>query len=157
MITIKSNLHNFLKICDFDSLEKSFQDFYDSLVSNLLDEHPNYSIHAYYTRTVFINDCKLSLLVTRVADDSSSTHAILPSFLIPYKPHPVDDYLDAMNHISNSNMKYVLRWLVRKWLKLFDISFDTFDISIVAHSFHLIGRQFLQIRNISNTLISTQA
>ena len=144
-----------------DILTSLLRDFYLSLVFSFLNKYDSeYSFHASYFRYIIVNDFKVPLQVYRVKDNDDKTHAILPSFLIPYKWYCVDDFLDIINdsHSSPSlnsfsyELKTIMRAVFRKWIEDHS-SLTTFDLSVITVSFENYHIQFLQNASIPNSLL----
>lgn len=135
--------------------------FYQSLINSFLEKHyTDFSLHASYSRFIIVEDFKISLNVLRVKDRDNHTHAVLPSFLIPYKWYCVNDYLDIINDSYSSpsmnsftyDLKAIMRAVFRKWIKDHS-SITTFDLSVIPVSFDTYHIQFLQNSSITNSLI----
>lgn len=144
-----------------DILTSLLREFYRSLVFSFLKKFDSeYSFHATYSRYIIVNDFKVSLQVYRVKDNNDKTHAVLPSFLIPYKWYCIDDFLDIINNSHSSpslnsfsyELKAIMRAVFRKWIKDHS-SISTLDLSVIPVSFEFYHIQFLQNASIPNSLL----
>ncbi len=88
--------------------------------------------HAYYSRRVKTKKSAISLIVLRVkCKECNSTHAILPSAIIPYSSI---QYKDQLRIIKNKNLKELM---------IDNIYIDESDISRVKRNYNKHFKQML--------------
>ena len=149
------------------------QDYYDSIVNSLqfhrltctCGHSACLSIHAYYTRSVFLPDGVHSLRICRVrCSECGRTHAILLSSLVPYDRISLSDqhvvicaYEDGTDpnavceqnpSIDENNVKSIIRRYKRFWLqRLLSEAICLSEIpSLIRSCFSFYSMQFMQIR-----------
>lgn len=145
-------------------INKALQEYYSSLVNAYFrsEEGNQLGAHCTYSRSVRLLDQLIRFEVQRVKDEHGKTHAILLSFMIPYNWDLVDDYLAAITScISDSENSYdydVLRKMKQKytryWKRLIAVHEIPLNENIVAECFNKLSRQFMQIKTISNRLVT---
>ena len=167
MITLNTIIHNPLT-----------QKIYNQLIADLqfhqltctCGHSGSLSVHAYYHRSVKVPDGKLRLRICRVVCSSCGrTHALLPSFVVPYSQIPLqeqveiistyeksdsmEDIMNAKPSIDESNCAHVIRQYRRHWKqRLLSERIDICDTSLVSKCFTAFFRQFMQIKNTPNIL-----
>ena len=166
----------------FDSEYNTFsQDYYNSIVNNLqfhrltcsCGHSACLSIHAYYTRGVFLPDGVYQLRICRVrCSECGKTHALLPSSLVPYDRISLSDqhtvvcaYEDGTDRnavceqnpsIDENNVKSIISRYKRFWRqRLLSESIRLTEIpSLVRSCFSFYSMQFMQIRGTPAKLFS---
>ena len=132
----------------------------------------NLKIHGYYRRSIKTHEGKITLNICRVkCPYCSKTHALLPSFIVPYSQISLTDHIDiitasspdelqtVMNAnllIDESNCSYIRRQFKKLWqqrLLSYGISIIKF-IPLIKDCFKAFSRQFMQIKGTSNILFS---
>lgn len=158
------------------------QSFYDSVINGLQLHQLScscgrsgcFSIHGYYERTVKLEAGCLRLKVCRViCSECGSTHALLPSCIVPYSQIFVSDHqkicsdyetgnepfriCDTNPFIDENNVKYIIRRYKQYWrerLRSLRISLTPLW-SLIQRCFADYSTQFMQIRRTFNTLYAT--
>ena len=157
------------------------QDYYDSVINSLqfhqlkcsCGHSACLSIHAYYTRSIFLPDGVHSLRICRVrCSECGRTHALLLSSFVPYDrislldQHTVvcayeDDsdrnaVCDQNPSIDENNVKSIIRRYKRFWLqRLLSESIRLRDIpSLIRSCVSFYSMQFMQIRGTATSLFS---
>ena len=157
------------------------QDYYDSVINNLqfhrltcsCGHSACLSIHAYYTRGVFLPDGVCPLRICRVrCSECGRTHALLLSSLVPYDRVSLSDqhtvicaYEDGSDRnavceqnpsIDENNVKAIIRRYSRFWLQriLSEAICLTGIPALIRSCFSLYSMQFMQIRRIPSMLFS---
>ena len=128
------------------------------------------SVHAYYMRSLKVPEGKLRLRICRViCSFCGRTHALLPSFVVPYSQIPlqeqveiispyegsdsVEDIMNTNPSIDESNCAHVIRQYRRHWKqRLLSERIDICDTSLVSQCFSAFLRQFMQIKSTPNIL-----
>lgn len=165
---------------DFNTLD---QDSYDSLIASLQFHQLRcpkcghsgcMTIHGYYTRHVKTPDSVNSLYICRViCSGCRSTHALLPSSLVPYSQiplcdqlqiiadhesgskHPHRDHLFSNPFIDESSIKSVISRYVRVWYQRLVSIAASVKMSaglLIQKCFERYSRQFMQVRRTTNSL-----
>ena len=97
--------------------------------------------HGYYKRTVIINGIKQRVTILRVKCKScGKTHALLPSFIIPYLQTSLRDAMLIINNTIDSNRYYYKKNLIRKSYKKW--------INRVLSVFSSLSHAFLNLNNL---------
>ena len=133
-------------------------------------------IHAYYDRTLILPKEKITLVILRViCKKCNTTHAILPSFIVPYSQVALADHIKILrfhvkkasaNTISKSksykkslidvsNIKYIIKQFEKYWKqRLLSLALKlTADIDhFVKSCFDGYSQQFMQIKDTPNVL-----
>ena len=133
-------------------------------------------IHAYYKRSLILPEEKITLVILRViCGKCDTTHAILPSFIVPYSQVPLADHIKILrfsckkasaNTISKSkayknsiidvsNIQYIIKQFAKHWeQRLLTLGLKlTSDIDhFVKSCFDGYKRTFMQIRCTPNVL-----
>lgn len=157
------------------------QDYYDSVINNLpfhqlkcsCGHSACLSIHAYYTRSVFLPDGIYPLRICRVRCSACGrTHALLLSSLVPYDRISLLDqhtvicaYEDGTDRnavcdqnptIDENNVKAIIRRYTHFWLqRLLSESIRLREISsLIRNCFSFYSMQFMQIRGTAAGLFS---
>lgn len=153
--------------------------FYESLINNLqlhqLTCTCGFSgclhIHGYYYRFLKTHSGKHPFHICRVkCSFCGRTHAILPSFIVPYSHVPLSDQvavIDAaennkpLNSIMNanilideSNCRHIIRQYARHWKQklLSQRIHPVQSAELVPSCFRFFSRQFMQIKCTPNIL-----
>ena len=159
-----------ISVRDFNQFS---QDFYDSVINSLqfhqlkcsCGHSACLSIHAYYTRRIFLPDGVHSLRICRVrCSECGRTHALLLSSLVPYDRISLLDqhavicaYADGSDRnavcdqnpsVDENNVKSIIRRYKRFWLqRLLSESIPLREIpSLIRSCFSFYSMQFMQIR-----------
>lgn len=149
------------------------QDYYDSVINNVqfhqlkcsCGHSACLSIHAYYTRSVFLPDGIHPLRICRVrCSECKKTHALLLSSLVPYdRISLLDQYTvicayedgtdrnavcDQNPAIDENNVKAIIRRYLYFWLqRLLSESILLSELSsLIRNCFSFYSMQFMQIR-----------
>ena len=158
------------------------QDYYDSVINSLQFHQLKCScghsacltIHAYYTRSVFLPDGVRPLRICRVrCSECGRTHALLLSSIVPYDRISLLDqhtvvcaYEDGSDRnavcdqnpsVDENNVKSIIRRYTRFWLqRLLSESIPFRKIpSLIRSCFSFYSMQFMQIRRTAAILFST--
>lgn len=164
MITVNSNKINTLNQISYNKLINSI--YINQIICSC--GHSGYLIkHAYYTRSVKISGgIKLSLSILRVkCSICGKTHAVLPSFVVPYSQVLLQDHISiiindsdqltqasVMNNnplIDESSIAYIVHSFRKHWqqrLNTFKINISTSVKHLVQLCFKYFSRQFMQIK-----------
>lgn len=130
-----------------------------------------FSRNGSYKRRIHTKSGYFVLRVKRViCTKCKHTHAILPSWVVPYKQMPVDDILDIVTESENGGHPYschekkgdvdsdtvrsVIRQFRRFWkarLRAIKVALDDID-TLIASCFKHYSMQFMQIRCTKNSL-----
>jgi len=128
--------------------------------------------HGYYSRNVKTPVGYIYLHILRIrCKHCGRTHAILPSFVVPYSRHLLEDhiriakatleaepYLDIMEdnpYIDPGNINYIKKKFIQHWkerIRSISLSLMTATASIIRSCFLSFNRQFMQIRRGWNSL-----
>ena len=167
MITLNTDINNTLT-----------QKIYNQLIADLqfhqltctCGRSGSLSVHAYYMRSLKVPEGKLRLRICRViCSCCGRTHALLPSFIVPYSQIPLQEQVEiisayetsdssqsVMNRIPSideSNCAYVIRQYCRHWKqRLLSERIDICETSLVSRCFSAFLRQFMQIKSTPNIL-----
>ena len=153
--------------------------FYNYLISNLqfhqftcpCGHSGCLSIHGYYNRSIKLSSGKLTFRICRViCEQCGHTHAILLSSMVPYSQISLSDHIsiidnynnhNSQNSVMNSNpfidescYRYIIRCYLKYWqekIRSERISFSRIN-KLISSCFAHFSRQFMQIKNVSNTL-----
>ena len=155
------------------------QDFYDSVINSLQIHRIFCScghagclhIHAYYERHLKTPSGRIKLRICRVkCECCGKTHAILPSFIVPYSQISLQDQTAVIQasetgssmetvmqgnaYIDESNCRHIIRQYRKYWKqKLLSQKISLSPVSsLVSACFHFFFRQFMQIKSTSNIL-----
>ena len=134
--------------------------------------------HGTYRRAVKTPSGQIQLCICRVkCNKCGHTHAILPSSVVPYSQIPIQDQfsiitccenksgysqvLSANLSLDEENIRSVIRCYRKHWRQKI-LSYNLLFCNLVGipliflinQSFHLFGRQFMQVKSISNSLIT---
>ena len=158
------------------------QDYYDSVINSLQFHQLKCScghsacltIHAYYTRSVFLPDGVRPLRICRVrCSECGRTHALLLSSIVPYDRISLLDqhtvvcaYEDGSDRnavcnqnpsVDENNVKSIIRRYTRFWLqRLLSESIPFRKIpSLIRSCFSFYSMQFMQIRRTAALFFST--
>lgn len=153
--------------------------FYNNLIANLQFHQLTCTcghsgclhIHAYYERFLKTPSGKLKLRICRVkCECCGKTHAILPSFIIPYSQISLQDQtavirtyqtgasMETVMHdnasIDESNCRHIIRQYRKHWKqKLLSQKFQLSPVSTLVFScFYFFSYQFMQIKSTPNIL-----
>lgn len=121
--------------------------------------------HASYTRSLKSGSNKVTLKIQRVlCTNCNSTHALLPSFIVPYSQITTSSmisiitsdhrssYLDEHPLLDESNLRYILKQYNRLF-KPFLSNIASLNItSIIKRCFFSVSKMFMQIKNTINSL-----
>ena len=122
--------------------------------------------HGYYNRSVKTSDGYIPLSILRVhCKHCGRTHAILPSFLVPYSRHLLSDHikiarsnhrLESYQHIMDdnpyiepSNITSIRKRFLKHWkerLTSILLSLKSTITTIIQSCFLSFSRQFMQVR-----------
>ena len=157
------------------------QDFYDKLISSIQFHQLSCTCghcaclirHGAYLRTVKVGDSLLRLRVCRVrCTHCGSTHALLPSAIIPYsqilladaaailechqQQHSFSPFLECHLPIDENNIKSLISRYRRHWhQRLLAQGIRLLPLSmLVRRCFRFFSRLFLQIKNTKTLLFS---
>ena len=157
------------------------QDYYDSVINSLqfhrlkcsCGHSACLSIHAYYTRSIFLPDGVYSLRICRVrCSECGRTHALLLSSIVPYDRISLSDqhtvvcaYEDGSDRnavcdqnpsVDENNVKSIIRRYTRFWLqRLLSESIPFREIpSLIRSCFSFYSMQFMQIRKTATILFA---
>lgn len=125
--------------------------------------------HGYYLRSIKTPDGFLPISILRVKCNScNKTHAILPSWIIPYSRILYDDqvsiihaYLNQLSFepimlsnllIDESNIRYVIGQYLSHWKERIASFSGSLHTSLIRSCFKYFSRQFMQIRCTPNIL-----
>lgn len=164
-----------------DDFKDFSQKIYDGIISRLSlhelacscaeqGERPEFIWYGTYIRHVKFNGQMLELRVKRVkCTHCGKTHAILPSILVPFSQITLNDQQNIIYTslkgstrsvlvdnplIDESNVKYVLKNFHIHWKeKLAFLGLSVLD-KLTRPCFHHFSLQFMQIRQIPNTLVT---
>ena len=158
------------------------QTFYNNLISNIQFHQLTCTcghsgclhIHAYYERHLKTPLGRIKLRICRVkCECCGKTHAVLPSFIVPYSQISLPDQVDILEHafsdgdfsavmdatpsIDESCVRSVIRRFRRHWEQRLlseniQLSLSTLFIRCCFSAFH---RQFMQIKSTTNILFLT--
>lgn len=127
--------------------------------------------YGHYRRYVIVMSEYLALIVQRVrCKECGTSHALLPSFLVPYSQVPLADQQDILKCLENgtspetvmernllvdeNNVKYIIRQFRRHWeQRILSLGLSLKD-SLVIPSLTVFSRQFMQIHRTRNILLS---
>ncbi|WP_442879861.1 DUF6431 domain-containing protein [Anaerorhabdus sp.] len=121
--------------------------------------------HASYNRYLKTRSNKIKLKIQRVlCTNCNSTHALLPSFIVPYSQITTSamisiitsdhrsSYLDEHPLLDESNLRYILKQYNRLF-KPFLSNIASLNItSIIKRCFFSVSKMFMQIKNTINSL-----
>lgn len=168
MITLSADFYNPIS-----------QDLYDNLIASLQFHRLScscghsgcLSIHGYYSRKLKQGDSSICLSICRVrCSICSRTHALLPSFIVPYSQISLPDQAQiilasennsslssVMEHtpsIDENNISSVLHRYRRYWKqRLLSERIRILPLhQLVLRCFAAFSRQFLQIKSTPNLL-----
>lgn len=132
------------------------------------------TIHGCYTRSLKVDDSKITLSICRVkCSHCGKTHALLPSQLVPYSQVSLQEQVAILSAYENSRdfeqimdrtpsidenliasiiKRYVKHWMQK--LHSFRIKLS-FPPRLVKQCFSFFGNQFMQIRQTPNILFLT--
>lgn len=129
------------------------------------------SVHAYYHRTLKTPAGPVRMRIMRViCRECGKTHAILPSFIVPYSQIPAPIQAEIAQHcdssrgfsslmdrcpcIDESSIRSVIRSYLLHWKERLASSFLPLlpFASLVSGCFHFHRRQFMQIKKTVNVL-----
>ena len=155
------------------------QTFYNNLISNLQFHQLTCTcghsgclhIHAYYERHLKTPSGRIKLRICRVkCECCGKTHAVLPSFIVPYSQIPLQDQTAVIQasetglsmetvmldntSIDESNCRHIVRQYRKYWkqrvlsqkIPLTSLS------SLVPACFYFFSCQFMQIKSTANIL-----
>lgn len=162
------------------------QKIYDTIISVLnihalvcpMCGHCHMTKHAYYSRKVKTTDGIKELVILRVkCENCNSTHALLPSCLIPYqsiqlkdqvvivKNEKLDELLNVNVYINHDDIKRVRRNYRKHYKEMLEAHGILLDDDLVIKCFKVFKRTFNQIKrgyillytqnHITNTLDGT--
>lgn len=179
-MTVASHTCNAMITLFIEDYNNFSQEIYDELVAKIqihLLECPSCrqsaccTIHGYYSRNYILQGKSTPLRICRVkCKCCGHTHALIPSFLVPYCQSPVSDQheivtsfeegkssaeiCDENPSIDENTVKSVVRRYKRFWkerLHAEAISLKVLD-SLIISCFAFYSMQFMQIRNTTNQL-----
>ena len=132
------------------------------------------TIHAYYERSLITPEEKIILLVLRVmCGKCNATHAILPSFIVPYSQVPLKEHVDIIERyeeggsvseiadirsnpeICVTKIQYIIKQYKLHWKqRLLSLACAATDpiSKLVKSCFGCFFRQFMQIKSTPNIL-----
>lgn len=155
------------------------QDFYDKTINSIqlhqltctCGHSACLTIHAYYKRRLKFEDGSIKLKICRVkCSNCQKTHALLPSFIVPYSQISFQDqleiiscYEDSRNYkdimdntpsIDENCVRSIVRRYVHHWLeRILSIhSSASHSLDFIQLCFETFGRQFMQIKRTPNIL-----
>lgn len=127
--------------------------------------------HGHYCRQVKLMSDLLCLIVQRVrCKECGTSHALIPSVLVPYSQIPLEDQQEILECIENgvspepvmdrnllvdeNNVKYIIRQFRKHWKqRLFSLGLSLKD-QLTIPSLAVFSRQFMQIHRTRNILLS---
>ena len=127
--------------------------------------------HAYYTRKIKIKSCVVQLRILRlICKACGRTHAVLLSEMVPYSQIPLKDQVNLIiaseRHVSFSailqdnlcidenNAAYVIRSFRMHWKTRLINAGISLGGQLISLCFFFFSRQFMQIKDVPNQLIS---
>lgn len=153
--------------------------FYNNLINNLqlhrltctCGHAACLSIHGYYSRSLKTPEGKLSFLICRViCSCCHHTHALLPSFMVPYSQVSMNEQVDVISaheakegldsllnrnpSVDESNCRSIIRSFLRHWKqRLLSEKITLSDKAALCRDcFSSFARQFMQMKRIPNIL-----
>lgn len=158
------------------------QDSYENLINSLqfhqlactCGHYACLTIHGYYDRNIKVDDQSILLHICRVkCSHCNTTHALLPSFIVPYSqvslPDQVDiiscyessgNYSDVMERtpsIDENCFYSIIRRYKHHWLQRIlslKLSIST-SLTFVRFCFLHYSRQFMQVKKTPNIFFLT--
>jgi len=129
------------------------------------------SIHGYYKRSLKTPVGKLAFRICRViCSCCHHTHALLPSFVVPYSQVSMEEHLEIISchesremwdtlmdhnpYIDESNCRYIIRCFLMHWKqRLLSEKIPLSDTAVLIRGcFAAFRRQFMQIHCTQNIL-----
>ncbi len=127
--------------------------------------------HGYYSRSIKLSEGLLKLSILRVRCKScKKTHAILPSWIIPYSRILFHDHLTIiyfyLHHLSfepimlsnllidESNIRYIINQYLAHWRERIASFNGLLNTSLTKSCFIYFSRGFMQIKCTPNILFS---
>lgn len=128
--------------------------------------------HGHYRRNVKWLSDLIELVIQRVwCKDCGISHALIPSFLVPYSQIPLADQQEILDRVQSgksmdavmernllideNNIKYIIRQFKKHWeQRLLSIGRSVRD-SLTIPCLAVYSRQFMQIRRTPNLLFSS--
>ena len=169
MITIKVQENNHLTQKSYNNLLSSLQ--FHRLTCPSCRHAACLHIHCYYTRYIKQDSSKVPVRICRViCSHCDSTHAILPSSVVPYSQLPLTDHAAAAasylssrptaailtmdNQLDHSSLRYSVKQFLRHWyqrIRSYSLSLHSLN-ELVAACFEHFSRQFMQNKRTLNIL-----
>lgn len=148
--------------------EKEFENSYCRLIDNLnipliqcsCKNIGCLSIHAYYTRCIKTPFGKVKMRILRlICSICNRTHALLPSFIVPYSQISIDDQKDIIKNDTESalykfgqldiNTLNIIKSnyynFYRAQLRVFNIDINLDNNALMSKCVSLLKKQFMQI------------
>ena len=158
------------------------QDSYENLINSLqfhqltctCGHSACLTIHGYYDRNIKVDDHSILLHICRVkCIHCNTTHALLPSFIVPYSQVSFPDQVDIISCYENSGnysdimertpsidencIHSIIRRYIHHWLQRilsFQLSVST-SLTFIQICFLHYRRQFMQVKKTPNILFLT--
>ena len=127
--------------------------------------------HGNYNRSIEASGNLIELSIIRVYCKScKETHAILPSWIVPYSRILYRDHISIiysyLNNLSfepimqsnllidEGNIRYIIRQYLSHWRERIASFCGAVDLSVTKFCFKHFSRQFMQIKSTANILFS---
>jgi hypothetical protein len=128
--------------------------------------------HAYYKRNILTETGKIPFKILRVqCQHCNSTHALLPTAIVPYSQVTLDDQLEIINLFESGSTPHQIQpanpeidtwiviYIIKQYLAHWKQRLLAFSIPLTLSPHHLISscfkhhqRQFMQIKRSPNAL-----
>lgn len=113
-------------------------------------KHADMVRHAYYTRYINISGEKIKLTILRIkCKTCGTTHAVLPSFVVPYLHHPIEQLQSMIvigktdeTSLSQEYETKLIRKIKKRWLQIV----MSFGLELKSELFKLVKRASMNIR-----------
>lgn len=147
MISLNAkNFNTYLKHFSKNSISELINEYYfqcstldlSSFSCPCCSHKCSFTIHGYYTRNIIINGVKYKIRILRVkCNECGRTHAVLPSFIIPYIQTSLNDALTIIeNFESRTNAiiceDYRIIKSYKRWTKILKSLFLSFKDDITT-------------------------
>lgn len=166
MITIFSEKNNSFSQKDYDCM---IDDLSFHKLSCTCKQKGTLIKHGYYIRSIKSPEDFIELSITRVYCKScKKTHAILPSWIVPYSRVAYDDqvsiihsYLNQLSFepimlsnllIDEGNIRYIIIQYLAHWKERIASFCGKAHLSVMKSCFKYFSRQFMQIKCTPNIL-----
>ena len=147
--------------------EKEYENQYSTLINNLnipllecsCKQIGTLSIHAYYDRCIKTSFGKVKLRILRlICSSCKKTHALLPSFIVPYSQIRIEDQIDIINTGTCILFEYgqidinTIKRIKSNYLLYFKARLYSFNINLyddinelTSKCIYAFRKQFMQI------------